>query len=60
MTQSRKVGSCDGAHVLVQGNKRCKIKKEKKVLPIDIKFKNGPSDEEEPGNIVNCRAQASP
>ena len=56
MRHTLQMGSSDGAHVLVQGSKRGKAKKSKKVLPIDIKFKDGLSGEEEP----NCRAQASP
>ena len=47
--------------MLVQGNKRGKVKKKvKMVLPVDFKFKDGPSEEEEPGGINHRSAQASP
>ena len=35
------------------------MKKGKMVLPIDFKFKDGPSEEEEPGDIINRSKQAS-
>ena len=58
------MGSFDGAHVLVQGSKRGKVKKKgKKVLPIDIKFKAGLSGEplllQKPYHSVGCTMQLS-
>ena len=44
--------------MLVQGKvKRGKVKKGKKVLPVDFKFKGGPSEEDEPGNPNDYIAQ---
>ena len=51
---------CDGAQALAQGVKKDKVRRGKTVLPIDFKFKDGPSEEEEPGDIINRSDQASP
>ena len=44
----------------MQGIKKDKVRRGKMVLPIDFKFKDGPSEEEEPGDIINRGEQASP
>ena len=52
--------SSDGAHAPAQGIQRDRVRKGKKVLPVDFKFEDGPCEEDEPGDVISRVAQARP
>lgn len=43
-----------------QGFKNDKVRKAKKVLQFDFKFKDGPGEEDEPGDVIQRGMQARP
>ena len=50
----------DGAYALAQGFKKDKVRKAKKALQFDFKFKDGPGEEDEPGDVIQRGMQARP
>ena len=46
--------------MLAQGIRKDKVRKAKKVLFVDFKFKDGPGEEDEPGDIIQRGMQARP